>query len=103
MSFRCIAESLVVLVLITLSTAGCFSRNSDRRTTGEEPFFQKEEGLAEHGKKTISERIQHFKDTVETLNNNSKYVVINRDEPYADAVCDIIIAFENLKEKVERE
>jgi Uncharacterized protein conserved in bacteria len=47
----------VVLVLIALSTAGCFSRNSDRRTTGEEPFFQDEAGLAEHGKKTTLDRM----------------------------------------------
>ena len=38
-------------------TAGCFSRNSDRRTTGEEPFFQDEEGLADHGKKTTIDRL----------------------------------------------
>ncbi len=56
-SFRNIAKCLVVLVLVALSTAGCFSRNSDRRTTGEEPFFQDEERLAEHGKKTTLDRI----------------------------------------------
>ncbi len=55
--FRNIAKSLVVLALIALSTAGCFSRNSDRRTTGEEPFFQNEEGLADHGKKTTLDRM----------------------------------------------
>ncbi len=57
MSFRNIAKSLVVLLLIVLSTTGCFSRNRDRRTTGEEPFFQDEEGLADHGKKTTLDRI----------------------------------------------
>ncbi len=57
MSFRNIAKSLVVLLLIALSTAGCFSRNRDRRTTGEEPFFQGEEGLADHGKKTTIDRL----------------------------------------------
>ena len=57
MSFRSLAKSLVVLVLIALSTAGCFSRNSDRKTTGEEPFFQDEEGLADHGKKTTLDRM----------------------------------------------
>jgi len=57
MSFLNIAKCLVVLVLIALSTAGCFSRNSDRKTTGEEPFFQKEEGLDKHGKKTTLDRM----------------------------------------------
>jgi hypothetical protein len=57
MSFRNIAKSLVVLALIALSTAGCFSRNSGRKTTGEEPFFQDEEGIAKHGKKTTLDRM----------------------------------------------
>ena len=57
MSFRSLAKSLVVLVLIALSTAGCFSRNGDRKTTGEEPFFQDEAGLADHGKKTTLDRL----------------------------------------------
>jgi hypothetical protein len=56
-SFRNIAESVVVLFLVVLSTAGCFSRNGDRKTTGEEPFFQDEAGLADHGKKTTLDRI----------------------------------------------
>ncbi|MCP4268089.1 MAG: hypothetical protein GY777_21375 [Candidatus Brocadiaceae bacterium] len=56
-SFRNIAKSLVVLLLISIFTVGCFSRNGDRRTTGEEPFFQDEEGLADHGKKTTIDRL----------------------------------------------
>ncbi len=56
-SFRNIAKSLVVLLLISIFTVGCFSRNGDRRTTGEEPFFQDEEGLADHGKKTAIDRL----------------------------------------------
>ena len=56
-SFRSLTKSLVVLILIALSSAGCFSRNSDRKTTGEEPFFQDEEGLADHGKKTTLDRM----------------------------------------------
>ncbi len=56
-SFRNIAKSVVVLFLVVLSTAGCFSRNGDRKTTGEEPFFQDEAGLADHGKKTTLDRI----------------------------------------------
>ncbi|GAX61812.1 hypothetical protein SCALIN_C28_0014 [Candidatus Scalindua japonica] len=50
-------KGLIVLVLIALCTAGCFSRNSDRKTTGDEPFFQDEAGLAEHGKKTTLDRL----------------------------------------------
>ncbi|MBC8551320.1 MAG: DUF799 family lipoprotein [Candidatus Brocadiales bacterium] len=57
MPFWNLAKCLVVLALIALSTAGCFSRNSDRKTTGEEPFFQDEEGLADHGKKTTLDRM----------------------------------------------
>lgn len=57
MHFQSLAKCFVVLVLIALTTAGCFSRNSDRRTTGEEPFFQDEEGLVDHGKKTTIDRI----------------------------------------------
>jgi hypothetical protein len=57
MPFWNIAKSLVVLALIALSTAGCFSRNSGRKTTGEEPFFQDEEGIAKHGKKTTLDRM----------------------------------------------
>ena len=57
MPFRHLAKILVVSVLIAFSTTGCFSRNSDRKTTGEEPFFQDEEGLADHGKKTTIDRL----------------------------------------------
>ena len=56
-SFHNIAKSVVIIFLIALSTAGCFSRNRDRKTTGEERFFQDEEGLEEHGKKTTLDRI----------------------------------------------
>ncbi len=51
------AKILVVLLLITFSTGGCFFRNNARRTSGEEPFFKNEEGIAEHGKKTTIDRI----------------------------------------------
>jgi len=50
-------KGLAVLLLISLFAAGCFSSNGKRRTTGEEPFFQNEEGLAEHGKKKALDRI----------------------------------------------
>ncbi len=57
MSFRYITKTLIILLLIPLSAAGCFSRNSDRRNTGEEPFFQEEVGLNEHGKKKTVDRV----------------------------------------------
>lgn len=57
MSFQNIAKSSVLLLLIVLSGTGCFFSNNDRKTTGEEPFFQDEEGLSEHGKKTTLDRI----------------------------------------------
>jgi len=56
-SFLKAVKGLVVLLLISLLAAGCFSRNSGRKTTGEEPFFQNEEGLDEHGKKTTLDRM----------------------------------------------
>ncbi len=57
MPFQNIAKCLIVLLLVVLSSAGCFFRDSERRTTGEEPFFQDEKGLADHGKKTSIDRI----------------------------------------------
>ena len=57
-SFFKTVKCLAVLVLIALSAAGCFfSKKGERRTTGEEPFFQNEEGLADHGKKTTLDRM----------------------------------------------
>ena len=56
-SFFKIVKGLVVLLLISLFVTGCSSSNSKRRTTGEEPFFQEETGLAEHGKKKTMDRI----------------------------------------------
>ena len=51
---KCVA----VLSLISLFASGCFfSNKNNRRTTGEEPFFQDEEGLADHGKKTTLDRM----------------------------------------------
>lgn len=47
--------------------------------------------------KTILKRITGFKDILRELDKGNKYIVINRDEPYADAMWDIIIAFENMK------
>ena len=56
-SFFKIVKGLVVLLLISLFVTGCSSSNGKRRTTGEEPFFQEETGLAEHGKKKTMDRI----------------------------------------------
>jgi len=50
-------KGFATLLLISLIAAGCGSSNGVRRTTGEEPFFQKETGLAEHGKKSTIDRI----------------------------------------------
>ncbi|MHC4139106.1 MAG: hypothetical protein ACYSR1_04510, partial [Planctomycetota bacterium] len=56
-SFFKIVKGLVVLLLISLFVTGCSSSNGKRKTTGEEPFFQGETGLAEHGKKKTVDRI----------------------------------------------
>ncbi|WP_162532205.1 GNA1162 family protein [Candidatus Scalindua japonica] len=52
-----VVKGLAVLLFISLFVTGCFSNDGKRRTTGEEPFFQREEGLAEHGKKKTLDRI----------------------------------------------
>ena len=51
-SSRKMVKGFAILLVISLIATGCFSRNYvKRKTTGEEPFFQNEEGIAEHGKK----------------------------------------------------
>ncbi len=55
--FACkVVKGLVALLVVSLFVVGCGSSNK-RRTTGEEPFFQNEEGVAEHGKKKTADRI----------------------------------------------
>ncbi len=55
--FACkVVKGLVALLVVSLFVVGCGSSNK-RRTTGDEPFFQKETGLAEHGKKKTIDRI----------------------------------------------
>ena len=56
MSFWEIAKCFAIMLLASLFVTGCGSSNK-RRTTGDEPFFQKETGLAEHGKKSTIDRI----------------------------------------------
>jgi hypothetical protein len=56
MSFWKISKCFAILLLTSLFVTGCGSSNK-RRTTGDEPFFQKEAGLAEHGKKSTIDRI----------------------------------------------
>ena len=50
-------KGFATLLVISLIAAGCGFSNGVRRTTGEEPFFQQETGLAEHGKKSTIDRI----------------------------------------------
>jgi Putative lipoprotein GNA1162-like len=56
MSFWKIAKCFAILLMVSLFVAGCGS-SEKRRTTGEEPFFQNEKGLGEHGKKKTFDRI----------------------------------------------
>jgi hypothetical protein len=56
-SYRKAAKGLIIVLLISLFVTGCSSSNGKRRTTGEEPFFQNEEGLDAHGKKTTIDRM----------------------------------------------
>lgn len=46
---------IVALIAISLLLTGCSGNN--RKTTGDEPFFLQENELAEHGKKTVIDRI----------------------------------------------
>lgn len=55
MNYSRINVCIIVLVTILLLVTGCSSYK--RRTTGEEPFFLHENELAEHGKKTVIDRI----------------------------------------------
>lgn len=48
--------------------------------------------------KTILKEIQGFETIVRQLSNGKCYIVFNQDEPYANALWDIIIAFEDSKE-----
>ncbi len=56
MSFWKMLNSFLVLLAISLIVTGCGS-SEKRRTTGDEPFFQQEKGLTEHGKKKTIDRI----------------------------------------------
>ncbi len=82
-------KGLVVLLLISLLTAGCFSRNGERRTTGEEPFFLEETGLAEHGKKKTLDRIYQIDPGDKEFNISDKFYT---DPPRKIA----ILPFDNL-------
>jgi hypothetical protein len=88
-SFLKIGKGLVVLLLISLFVTGCSSSNGKRKTTGEEPFFQKEEGVAEHGKKTTVDRMYE-------LDPGKKKFEIS-DKFYSDPPMKIaILPFDNL-------
>lgn len=68
----------------------CADEGRSRRS----PYLTKGE------KKKLLGDIEAFHRVAKAVDNmDHKYVVINQDEPYANAVWDIIIAFENLKEK----
>ncbi len=56
MSFWKMLNSFLILLAISLIVTGCGS-SEKRRTTGDEPFFQQEKGLTEHGKKKTIDRI----------------------------------------------
>ncbi len=56
MSFWKRPNRFLILLAISLIVTGCGSSDK-RRTTGDEPFFQQEKGLTEHGKKKVIDRI----------------------------------------------
>ena len=88
MSFWEIAKCFAIMLLASLFVTGCGSSNK-RRTTGDEPFFQKETGLAEHGKKSTIDRIYQ-------IDPGNKAFVIS-DRFYTDPPRRIaILPFDNL-------
>jgi hypothetical protein len=56
MPFLKMLSSFIILLAVSLIVTGCGS-SEKRKTTGDEPFFQQEKGLAEHGKKKTIDRI----------------------------------------------
>lgn len=87
--FTCkVVKGLVAMLLVSLFVAGCGS-SVKRKTTGEEPFFQNEEGIAEHGKKSTIDRIYQ-------IDPGDKVFEIS-DEYYTDPPRRIaILPFDNL-------
>jgi len=89
-SSRKMVKGFAILLLISLIAAGCFSfNNGKRRTTGEEPFFQKETGLAEHGKKSTIDRIYQIDPGNKVFEISDKFYI---DPPRRIA----ILPFDNL-------
>ena len=87
--FACkVVKSLVALLLISSFVVGCGSSNK-RKTTGEEPFFQEEKGLAEHGKKKPIDRIYQIDPGDKTFEISDKFYT---DPPRKIA----ILPFDNL-------
>ena len=82
-------KGFVALLLILFFMTGCFSNSDKRRTTGEEPFFQEETGLAEHGKKTTVDRIYQIDPGSKEFNISDKFY---SDPPRKIA----ILPFDNL-------
>ena len=89
-SSRKMVKGFAILLLISLFATGCFSRNYvKRKTTGEEPFFQNEEGIAEHGKKKTIDRIYQIDPGGKEFEISDKYYT---DPPRKIA----ILPFDNL-------
>jgi len=89
-SSRKMVKGFAILLVISLIATGCFSRNYvKRKTTGEEPFFQNEEGIAEHGKKKTIDRIYQIDPGDKEFEISDKYYT---DPPRKIA----ILPFDNL-------
>ena len=88
-SFLKVVKGFAILLLVSLLASGCFSRNSGRKTTGEEPFFQDEAGLAEYGKKTALDRMYQLDPGGKEFNISDKFYT---DPPRKIA----ILPFDNL-------
>ena len=71
MSYRNKLNGFILLLFILMLVAGCSSE--ERRTTGDEPFFLDEKGVANHGKKNAIDRIYQIDPGDKAFTVSDKY------------------------------
>jgi len=59
-----------------------------------------DETLHPERQKTYRKMLSGFEHALIEIGNENRYLCVNLDEPYAEAMYDILIAFENLKEQL---
>lgn len=71
MSYGKKLNGFIFLLIILMLVSGCSS--GKRRTTGDEPFFLDEKGVAEHGKKSTIDRIYQIDPGDKAFTVSDKY------------------------------